>query len=356
MKTPFEKIKADLSSAANQKAVTELQERIAHYKAKSEQLDSQLRAYQKQAGKTEELVTAIVKSVKAYDPYTRVPYKHNPDRKRSAVAFVAKTSDWQIGEVIAPNEIEGFNAFNWKIAQERVASLAQKQIDDILIHRDGGFPIDEIHVFDEGDPVSGNIHYELEVTNEFPVTQAAVNSGMLFAEYISQLAPHAKKVIVHRITADNHGRLTRKNQFKQGGINNWAYIAHTISTAALKKHSNVTIEHSQGTTLLADVVGKKFLIKHGHTVKAWNGIPLYGLEREAAREARRRMNTPKEFHYLSIGHFHVPMWVTFMLVNGSLPGTTELDHALGRHAPPSQVSFFVHPKHGVFGYTPWNLG
>src|SRR5581483_3014059 len=352
----FAKINAEADALLTQSKLDELQDKLAYYKAKAEQAEAVLRAYREHAGRERELITELTNAVRAFDPYPHVEYNPGQPDKRSAVAFVSKTSDWQIGEVIEPNETEGFGEFNWEIAQKRVAILGAKELDDLTAHRDAGFPIDEIHVFDEGDPVSGNIHYELEVTNEFPAPEAAVNAAMLHAEYVSRLAAHAKHVHVWRITGDNHGRFTRKNQFKQGAINNWAYIVHQINKLALAKHENVTIHHSRGLTLLANVVGKKFLIKHGHTVKAWMGIPFYGLEREAAREARKRMNTDKTYDYMSIGHYHVPAWNPGgLLINGSLPGTTELDHAVGRFARPSQVSFFVHPRHGMFGWTPWNL-
>src|SRR6266581_4307027 len=61
------------------------------------------------------------------------------------------------------------------------------------------------------------------------------------------------------------------------------------------------------------------------------------------------------FDYMSVGHWHVPGVVSGnILINGSLSGTDEFDHGCGRHAPPAQVSFLVHPKHKIFGWTAWN--
>ncbi len=135
-----------------------------------------------------------------------------------------------------------------------------------------------------------------------------------------------------------------------------SYLVHTVANAYLRDHKNVETVAATGIKYLATVAGHRFLIEHGDTVKAWMGIPYYGMEREQGREARRRMNSARGFHYQAIGHWHVGAWIAGnVLVNGSLCGTTEFDHGCGRHAAPSQVSFMVHPKHGVFDFTPWRM-
>src|SRR6185312_15027171 len=107
----------------------------------------------------------------------------------------------------------------------------------------------------------------------------------------------------------------------------------------------------------AVVQGKRFLLAHGHHIMGQAGIPFYGMERSRAREAVKRAAEPnKMFDYMSMGHWHVPAIISGnILINGSLPGCTEFDHLQGRYAPPSQVSFLVHPRHGMFGWTPWSL-
>jgi hypothetical protein len=66
-----------------------------------------------------------------------------------------------------------------------------------------------------------------------------------------------------------------------------------------------------------------------------------------AREAKARRRKPnRNFDKMIIGHFHQPLWTTDYIVNGSLSGTSELDHGQGRHAEPSQIAFLVHPRYG----------
>jgi hypothetical protein len=329
---------------------------VAHFKAKSQMLQASVTDLLKERGKQKAFFDDLKTAVRAMDPFPRVPIKIGKGISNTPIAAVVKLSDWQIGEVIDPVETEGFGRFNHEIAQQRAAAVARKVIRWVQMHRNAGYNIRELHVFSEADLVSGNIHYELEVTNEFPVIVAAVKAGKLLAETIGQFAPYFDKVMVWEMSADNHGRQTRKNQAKQGAKNNFSYIAHVICNESLKEHDNVTVELCEGTKLLANVLGKRFLISHGHHIMGQMGIPYYGMERDRAREAVKRQHTDKGFDYISIGHWHVPAIIGGnILVNGSLTGTTEFDHMCGRHAVPAQVSFMVHPEHGIFNWTAWKL-
>lgn len=328
---------------------------LAHFKAKNKQLERELKKLLEDRGKHAEMFADLKRAIPALEPYPRAAITPSKDSK-TKVAAVVKASDWQIGEVIRAEETEGFGKFNFALAEKRVFHLAQKLLDWTDMHRRAGFEIPELHVFSEADLVSGNIHYELEVTNEFPAPIAAQKAGYLMAEFVGRLAPHFKKVMLWEINADNHGRFTRKNQAKQGALNNWSRVAHAFANNRLEDHANVFPVMGEGTKLLADVMGKKFLLSHGHHIMGVAGIPFYGMARDKAREATKRMNTNKKFDYISMGHWHVPAIIDGnILINGNLPGTTEFDHMQGRSGPPSQVSFMVHPVHGLFDWTAWKL-
>lgn len=333
------------------------QSEVAHLRAKAQQLETSMRGLLTERGKYKALVDELVTAVTAIEPYPRVALQLSKKANKTPVAAVLKLSDWQIGEVINPSETEGFGAYTFALAEERVNTLVLKVHQWIKMHREAGYNLRNLHIFSEGDIVSGNIHYELEVTNEFPAPVATAKGGALLAHCIAQFAPHFDTIDVWEMNADNHGRFTRKNQAKQGALNNWGYLSHVICNEILSKHRNVHIHMGEGTKILADVMGKKFLISHGHHILGQMGIPYYGFARDKAREAVKRAKHPdKMFDYISIGHWHVPGVIEGnILVNGNLPGTTEYDHMQGRNGPPSQVSFMVHPKHGLFNWTAWKL-
>lgn len=330
----------------------EVNEQILHLRAKNKELGKTVGQLRVIIGKQRELARAVAEAVHAAEPFKRVPWT-SPTKPGSPVTPVLKLSDWQTGEVIRKSETEGFGWYSWRVQQARLFGIVDAFVNWVETQRHG-YRIDRCAVFCEADFISGDIHRELSVTNEFPVPVQTAKAGLLLGEVLVLLARHFAEVEVIEVSADNHGRLLPKPQFKQKGENSYNHLVYTIANVYASQCQNIKPVLTPAMKHLATVAGWKFLIEHGDTVKAWMGIPYYGMEREAGREARRRMNNHRGYHYHSIGHWHVPAWVSGnILINGSLCGTTEFDHAAGRHAAPAQVAFLVHPKHGVFNFTPF---
>lgn len=349
-----DKTKQELDAAEQELQARKQEETIAHLRARVQQAEGQLKNYQESAGGMEELYQSIATSVQAVEPYPRVKYERIKDPSRP-VSLVADLSDLHIGEVVNPAEVEGLNEFNWAIAQDRVFQFAKNLVKWSAVQR-RAYPVDELVVLGKGDYISGSIHKELEVTNEFPPPVQAVNAGHLVGEFIAKLAPHFDKVRFVGVGADNHGRLTVKPQAKQKAQNNYSFVTHAVARAELKKHPNVEFIEAQGMKYLADIQGFKFLIEHGDSLKGWAGLPFYGMQRGMGKEALRRMGSDMGFTYWSMGHWHTPCIIEGrILINGSLSGTSEFDHSCGRHADPCQVSYMVHPKYGLFNWVGWKF-
>jgi len=327
--------------------------RLIHSRAKIKQLENQLSRKDQEIGRLQETHTEVAEAVRAAQPIKLVPYKTSLRTTKVIAVPVLKFSDWHIGEYVNPRETEGYGWFNWVIAQRRVDYIVEKFLHWVETHR-ADFTIDECVVFCEGDFIFGGIHAELKATDEFPPPVQTANAGYLLGDALVKIAPNFKKLRVIEVGADNHSRLQPKPQFKEKATNSLSFLVYAIANARLERQKNIEIEFAQGIKYLATVNIKKFLIEHGDIIKAWMGVPYYGMARLAGREARKRMNTNKGFDYQSIAHWHVPGVVErTILVNGSLLGTTEFDHGQGRYAPPSQVSFMVHARHGIFDWTPW---
>ena len=263
---------------------------LLHLRHKAGQLESQNEKLHRQLGSQKELVREVKSAVLAADPFPRFYFKRSQDRSRVAACFAF--SDWQIGEQINKDETEGFGQFNYKIAEARIFYIVNSFLDWIETQR-SAYRIDECAIAGIGDYISGDIHRELSVTNEFPVPVQTAKAGLLFGECLRRIAPHFKTVTVFEVGADNHGRLNPKPQFKQKAANNMSHLVHVIANAHVERCQNITPVMAQGIKYLANIAGKKFLIEHGDTVKAWMGVPYYGMEREAGREARRRMGNNK---------------------------------------------------------------
>jgi len=308
-------------------------------------------------GEDEEYFDVIRKSIDAIEPLPLIPYEPPEDKKTigSALSAVLVLSDWHIGEYVEPDEIEDFNTFNWLIAQRRVHYLCEKLIAWANIQRIAA-KIEELVIIVAGDLISGDIHQELQVTNEWPVPVQNVKAAYLLSKAVSQLAPHFKKVRVEFVTADNHARRTKKPQYKQTGFNSEGYVIAFLAKERLRAHKNVEFNVHSKIKTNVPICGFPYLCQHGNTIRGWAGYPWYGVDRQVSREAKaRRMMPTKTFYKCIIGHFHTPLKTMDYIVNGSLTGTTELDHGQGRHAPPCQVAFLVHPKYGDFNFNEFYL-
>ena len=304
-----------------------------------------------QLGEDEEYFDIVKKTVRAIEPLPPVKYAPPKDGGvKSELSAVMVFSDWHIGEYTDADETEGFNSFSWAIAQKRAYYLTRKFIDWISVQRKAA-SINEAVIICDGDLISGDIHQELQVTNEWPVPVQNVKAAFLLAKCVSEIAPHFDKVRVEFMTTDNHSRRTRKPQAKQAGFNSEGYVIAYLMQERLKDIPNVDMNIYTRIKALVNIQGFPFLVEHGNSIRGWSGIPWYGADRSVAREAKaRRMMPKKNFYKCLIGHFHQPMKTPDYIVNGSLSGTSEFDHSAGRHSDPCQIAFLVHPKYGDFNF------
>lgn len=304
-------------------------------------------------GAQKELASELGAAVRAADPFPRYSYA-KPQVSKSPVVPAIMLSDWHVGEVIQKDEMEGFNEFNYQVAEDRIFGIVASFLNWVEVQRKI-YNISTVSVLGLGDWVSGNIHAELLATNEFPLPVQTAKAGLLLGEVLVRLSPHFDEVNVDEVGADNHGRLQPKPQAKQKATNSMSFLVHTIANQYSAKQGNIHVTEAGGIKMVTEIAKHSFLMEHGDTVKAYMGIPYYGMNRERGREAMKRMGTDKAFNYMALGHWHVPGFVEgSVIVNGSLSGTSEFDHSVGRHAKPAQVAFMVHPKYGVFNWTPFN--
>ena len=281
-------------------------------------------------------------------------------KTRSTASLIL--GDWHIGNYISKRQIEGINEFNLRMATHRVDFLGDKFLHNINTMR-AGFKIDELVIMCVGDFISGGIHKELDMFNEFSPPEQAVKAGGLLGNLIVSLAPHFEHVRVVAQNADNHGRLYPKPMAKSKGAHNYNVVVNAVMEQMTSKCKNVRVEVQPGMKGVIKVESTKFLTQHGDVIKGWQGIPHYGIEREKNREKVKRMVFRRlmkesegiDFDVMVIGHFHEFNWREEIIVNGSLTGTDEYDHASGRFGMPHQVSFLVHPRHGVHSFNRWIL-
>jgi len=318
-------------------------------------LRERLSAYKREHGHMENIVGEVLANVHSAAP-VKVTYK--PDSKRAGhpCDVVMQCSDQHYGAVQDPDEVEGFGIYSPEHSRKRQFGFAQDVLDWTAIHR-YGYQVPRLHMVFTGDYISGDIHEELRVTNAMPSPVQAVEQAEIIGGQVLMMAPHFESVVMHMITDDNHGRLTKKPQAKEAGLNNYGYIVAQIVKKMVANQPNVDCRIYAMPMQSIDVNGRRYLMMHGHGVQGWAGFPYYGIERAVSREALKRMNAPdtRKFHRCILGHWHAPLAHPWYWIGGSVSGTDAFDHKQGRWSKPMQVSWVVHPKWGEFNRTEWDL-
>ena len=348
-------ISGDKLRSMNSEEVIALQEELNQQK-------SIIQNYRKEHGKLEVFFNRVLDSITPVKPLARI-YEPVKTKSETPVSAVLHLTDWHVGAMQEGYEVEEFNEFNFDVCKKRVRYCTKRAIDWITLHRNA-YPLDDLHLLVTGDLISGDIHDELKITNEFPTPVQVWEAAKLLAEQVTVYAPHFKNVIVEFISEDNHARLTKKPQMKEAGRNSFNYLVGLMAQQILDKHDNVDFRIHAMYEKVVGVSSRRYLISHGHGVRGWMGIPWYSIERKVSKEAKARLHEimleserAKEigFHKYVFGHYHTPFDSANYSCGGSVQGTDAYDHQSGRHGDPCQSAWMVHPKYGEFDRTNFNL-
>ncbi len=326
-------------------------EQFMEMKAQLLEKDRILEGYKKNHGQLEIFFNAILASVEAIEPLPIV-YKPSTERGVSVVEAVMQITDGHMGSVQDAAEIEGFNEFNPDICRARQLDYVNRFCKWIDRQRLGQ-NIDKVNILVTGDLISGDIHQELQVTNAFPATVQVVEAAKVLAEQLTIVCQNFEDVIVHFVSADNHGRLTKKPQAKQEGLNSLNYLVGILAQAYTRKFPNLEFNIYPVHEKVVTCLNRNYLISHGHGMKSWLGIPYYAAERKLGKEFQARMQLIMDqklkmsdvgFNKMVVGHFHVPIDAPMYSFCGSVQGTDAYDHKDGRYAPPSQAAWLIHER------------
>jgi hypothetical protein len=340
-----------------------LSEEVQHLQSIIADRDKELKEYRKDHGRLESLFRGLRETV---TPLAEVPAMKRPARvrdNRTPSTALIRISDGHHGAVQQASEIEGINAYSPAISRARQLGFVADACDWVERHR-AAYPIPDAAVIVTGDLISGDIHEELRVTNAYPAPVQAIRAGELLADQIAALAGRFESVVVHFVVEDNHGRLSKKPQAKEAGMNTWNYIVGEIARLRLINQRNVAFHVYPCLETVVRVACRQYLISHGHNIRGWGGHPWYGIDRAVGREAQARLQLIMEettraatlgFHKYLIGHWHVPVDLPLYDVCPSPSGTDAYDRQQGRMSKPAQTTWLVHHERGEFDRTVWDL-
>lgn len=305
---------------------------------------------------------SLRESIFGLEAYTREPPEWlTREHKKGSVTGVPLilASDWHWGETVDPDQVGGMNAFNRKIAKQRVKIFGDAVID-LCFHHMTNPTYPGVVFCVGGDMITGGIHEDLRETNDGTVTLSVVEVEEQLIGFISMLADKFGKVFVPCVPG-NHGRTTLKPRAKNRVFDSWEWVIYQHLEQWFSKDPRVTIHVPNEVDAHFAIYGHRFMLTHGDTlgVKGGDGIigALGPIARGAIKVGRSEAQCGRDFDTLLIGHYHtyIPRGDAVpVLANGSLIGYNEYARLLLRAGPtrPTQALAFIHPKRGITAQWP----
>lgn len=263
-------------------------------------------------------------------------------------------SDWHWGEVVNPAEIGGVNAFNRSVAKKRLRMLVESTIDLCFNHMTNPeFP--GIVICLGGDMITGNIHEELQDTNEGYVQQTLLELQEELITALTHMADKFGRVFVPCVVG-NHGRISMKSRMKGRVFDSYEWNLYCQLERHFRNDKRLQFLIPEETDAYFTVLGHRFLLTHGDTLGVKGGDGIIGcigpVARGAFKVGRSEAQIGRDFDTMVIGHWHtyVPRGDSIpVIVNGALKGYDEYARLAMRipYTRPSQALWFVHEKYGI---------
>jgi len=260
-------------------------------------------------------------------------------------------SDWHGGERIDPHMVNGYNAFNIEILEERVERLLVNSLDLCVNHIGGNYPGLVLNLL--GDFISGGLHPELIKTDEEGRIPSTLRVRDLLVAAIKRLLEHFPALFVPCVSG-NHGRETAKPEFKGYVYHNFDWLIYQLLQREFAGDKRVQFMIDPSNEAYYNVFGHTFLAVHGDMLGVRGGDGIIGaigpIMRGEVKTRGQSTSLGRPYDYILMGHWHQMIWLPRGVVNNALKGFDEYAKNSLRATPshPSQALFFVHEK-GITG-------
>lgn len=257
-------------------------------------------------------------------------------------------SDLHWGEVVKSGQIMGKNSYNLAIAHKRMRSTIESA-DHLLRILDPKKRYPGIVLALGGDMISGNIHEELQATNEINTMPTVLDLYGVLRDVITYFADRYGKVFVPCVTG-NHGRDTHKIWNKDRHHTSFDWLLYCFLAKHFENDNRVTFQIPDGPDALYRVYGHRYLLTHGDQFRGGDGVigALGPIIRGDHRKRSRNAQVDLDYDTMLLGHWHQYMHLTRLIVNGSLKGYDE--YAFNNNFPferPQQALWVTHPTWGL---------
>lgn len=271
-----------------------------------------------------------------------------PKGKTSAGVPTLFASDWHWGEIVDPNQINGVNDYNIKIAQDRARVMIEKTIDLLknhIAHTD--YP--GIVFVLGGDMVSGDIHEELMATNQMEIMPTVLDLFGILTWCINTLADEFGQVFIPCVSG-NHGRNTHKIRAKGRNFTSFDWLLYQFLAKRFEGDKRIHFHIPDGSDAYYSIYGHRYLLTHGDQFRGGDGVigALGPIIRGDHRKRSRNSQIDMQYDTMLLGHWHQLIQLERLIVNGSLKGYDEYAYTNNfGFEPPRQALWLTHPEHGL---------
>lgn len=296
----------------------------------------------------------MISAIQALPELNIKPLKINPKQQYSEVEAVLMLSDIQAGTYISSETTGGLNEYNkdilakqFKVLKYAICSLVTKMK---LIS-----PIRKLNIHALGDMVEG---MGIFVGQAQHTDQDLYNQMFFLAEQICKLLVELLGLfdeIEFTGVGGNHGRIGKKGENPHWV--NWDVYLYKYLEARLQNYKRIKFNIPLSWWYLDTIQGHNFLLLHGDDIKAWNGLPYYGIDRADAKWTKLLNSKNLRYDYIELGHFHQPTELPSVagekFINGCWPGGSifALKNLVTANRP-VQKFFVVHPEKGAIWRNP----
>lgn len=257
-------------------------------------------------------------------------------------------SDLHWGEIVKSSQIGGVNQYNLTIARRRLETVVRgaTRLARIL-SPEMKYPGIVVQML--GDMISGNIHEELQATNEINTMPTVLDLYRQLVPALKLLADTFGHVFVPCVTG-NHGRDTKKTWAKDRHHTSFDWLLYQFLAIAFEGDKRVSFYVPDSADGLYRVFGVRYLVTHGDQFRAGDSIigAVGPITRGEQKKLARNVAVGQEYDVMCFGHWHKRMLSGRLRGNGSLKGYDEFAAQNNFGFEEALQNFWLtHADHGI---------
>lgn len=301
---------------------------------------------------TELLVEAVERGARTAEPVVWRPAPTvilTPDMQEEVPIILM--SDIHGGAEIKPDEVGGLGEYNFIVFKRRLDAYLERIISILTLHRQSA-RIKKAVLNALGDMLEGEVIFDGQAHR---IEMVTVDQMFAVAEYlVSWIQRLLSTGLIETLDViaifGNHGRTTHKKGATKAHAN-WDFVLYRYLAAVLQNEPRVKWFIPKAWFAVYEVLGWRLYCTHGDTIKAWMGIPFYGIQRHDMRTTTLLQMVHLDYQYHITADKHVaatiPRVVGAQIMNGSTVGGSDFSmHQLGTASEPMQTIFGINEKHG----------